>query len=113
MGQESLVPSLELSPRDPRLEGKKLASCETSRPRDPLRSRKRGRSLNQTLGRAVSRSHGGRREGGDVARGDVVGDDTAWLGEETWPEATWPGKEKRLEVTRGVSRPQTVCLIYR
>ena len=48
-----------------------------------------------------------------MARGDVVGDDTAWLGEETWPEATWPGKEKRLEVTRGVSRPQTVCLIYR
>ena len=79
--------SLDLALRDPRLEGKKLASCETSRPQDPLRSRQRGRSLEQTLRRADSRSHGGHQggreagseatgdvgEGGDVTRGDMVG----------------------------------------
>lgn len=76
VGKESLVPSLELSLRDPRLEGKKLASCETSRPRDPLRSGKRGRSLEQTHGRVDSRSHRGyqgEREAGSEARGDVAG----------------------------------------
>ena len=70
------MPSLELSLRDPRLEGKKLASCETSRPRDPLRSGKRGRSLEQTLGRVESRSHRGyqgEREAGSEATGDVAG----------------------------------------
>ena len=75
VGKESLVPSLDLSLRDPQLEGKKLASYETSRPQDPLRSGKRGRSLEQTLRRADSGSHKGYqggREAGSEARGDVA-----------------------------------------
>ena len=80
VGKESLVPSLDLSLRDPRLEGKKLASYETSRPRDPRRSENGEGALKrpsggQTAGVTEATREGGReagREAGSEARSDVA-----------------------------------------